>query len=506
MTHPLVRTVLVAAAVVGITAGAMAWPDAESATRGDAASTSGARRVPVEQARLVCPEPRTGPDRQTLVTGVSVPARLPPKEQAGKGQAGKGQAGKEQAGKLALLPLGDPPAKDLAATERRGRAATYDVPAKSRGPVLAGATGSAAPGATAGQSSRATQGKLRGLAETPCVRPSDDFWFVGAGSQIGRDGRLFLTNVDQKRVSLDLELFDENGRVRPGRDRVVTVRPHGRRVIALDDLAPTSQRLAVSIHARTGRVAAALRDSRVDGEDGAGVDWIPPSAAPSKDLVVPGIPSGKGKRTLMVATPRESSAVVNVSVLGKNGTFRPAENGELKLDPGSVGKISLDRAVRSEDAAVRITSAAPVTASVRTEVGTGDDAREFSYSAAAAPLSGPAAVPSTSAGADVQASLLLSNAGQRPGAAEVRLLSPEGKQIGRQRVRVGPGSTVRTKLAAPKGSSRYVVVVDPDKGSSLYGTRLVEESTGDGPMTSQWPLSTAPTTQWSPTVRSGLVR
>jgi hypothetical protein len=68
-------------------------------------------------------------------------------------------------------------------------------------------------------------------------------------------------------------------------------------------------------------------------------------------------------------------------------------------------------------------------------------------------------------------------------------------------VTVRPGSTVELKLEPPKGTERYAVVVTPDRGGPLYGTRLLVENAKDGPMVSSWPLATGETTAVRPVAR-----
>ena len=63
----------------------------------------------------------------------------------------------------------------------------------------------------------------------------------------------------------------------------------------LDALAPGVTRFAVHVHARSGRIAAAVRDQQVDGLTPRGADWLPPAAAPARQQVLPGVAAGAGR-------------------------------------------------------------------------------------------------------------------------------------------------------------------------------------------------------------------
>src|SRR5690606_31318690 len=298
----IVRVISAVAAMVVLVGGATVFADV-AASKPE--RTNRPIRVPLDEVRLACPESAYQKD----VTGTQVAAVTSPAEDA-EGDASRG-------GALTLTALdAREGAKPAASQEKRGSLLQQGIRKAEQPPLVATGTEGLAPGAAAGQLTRTVSGPRRGLSETVCGEPGSEFWFVGGGAQVGQDTRLYLTNVDEATAQLDIVLYDEQGPVEDDATRSVQIGPRQQRVVELDRYAPTSKYLAVKVETSRGRVVAALRDARVDDEGHPqGVDWIPPSQAPRKRQVVPGVVGGKGARVLTIAAPGDTSAVVDISVL-----------------------------------------------------------------------------------------------------------------------------------------------------------------------------------------------
>ncbi|WP_020576897.1 DUF5719 family protein [Actinopolymorpha alba] len=489
MNNPLIRIGVIAGILLVLVGGtALATPSLTNPRK-----ASEPTRRPLDRAALVCPESSYTPDQTTTDVGaVAAPAGTDV-----EGADGADGSQTQSRARLDLAPLVGT-GKPFATVDRRERLAAYAVRASKVPPVLVSAQGAVAPGATAGQITRTGEGSLRGLSETPCVTPGSEFWFVGAGSELGRHGRLYLSNADEAVAQVDLRLYDEKGPITTDGTRGIAIAARSQRVVELDKLAPTSKRLAVAVVAQRGRVSAALRDDAVSGDTPIGVDWIPSAVPPAKELLVPGIASGSGERVLTLVAPGDSTAVVDLSILAAQGSFQPVDLGHLEIEPGTVAQVRLHTATQKQAAAVRIISDAPVTASLRNEFGPADGPRDVAYAAATRSLSGPAVVPVTVAGDKKSASLLMSTPSERPVNATVVMLGDDGRQVGSTKVTVKGGSTVETKLTAPKDVKRYTLVVTSEGGGPVYATRLQVENASDGPMVSSWPLSSAATTAVRP--------
>src|SRR4051812_20872471 len=175
---------------VGVVAVAVTVPPAR-AGQPTSASPRQPRSVPVDARDLVCPGPETigvrGAAGSTapapaLLIGAAPPAALrPAADSAGAAATGSLQV---VAGKESTTPVRS--AVDLSA--RVGASVT-----KAVSPVVQ-ARGAAAPGAVAEQISLVQSGDLRGLSSATCTEPSDDIWLVGGGTDVGRRGRLVLSN------------------------------------------------------------------------------------------------------------------------------------------------------------------------------------------------------------------------------------------------------------------------------------------------------------------------
>lgn len=445
-------------------------------------------RVPIDQAILACPESAfVKGTTSTEVTAVAAPAKLDDIA-----------AGEAKGGELAIDELAG--GKPVVQVKRREQQATTSVRKPGQQPLVALGTRALAPGASAGQLTRTTSGPVRGLSEAACTNPGSEFWFVGAGSAVGRHGRLYLSNADDTAAQVDVILYDEKGVINDDSTRSLEIAPHKQRVVKLDSYAPTSKQLAVKVKAARGRVVAAMRDDMVDGSSGQplGIDWIPAASAPSEQLVIPGLAPGSGARVLTLVAPGDTSAVVDLSVMGKGSTFIPSKLGRLEVPAGTVKQVAMESATGGDASALRISSDVPVTASVRSDVGARDGRRDFVHTAAVAPLTGAAVVPSTMNGSKVKSSLLLSALGRSTVEAEIALLTPDGRQEQPIKVSIPAGGTIEAKLPGVKGSSRYTIVVTPAEPGKLVGTRLQVESAEDGPLVSSWQLVTGRTSTVRP--------
>jgi hypothetical protein len=486
-----IRLGLVVGALAALVVAANLLPTAQGPT-----TTLQATRLPLERATFICPD--SSYDKGATSTDIAAVAA--------SGQGSLLDAGLRIAHhakpRLDLNPLGDP--TPLASGDRREHLLTHAVRRPKQPPVVVSAQGSIAPGTTAGQITRTRQGTLRGMAESGCASPGSEFWFVGTSSQLGRHGRVYLTNTDNADAQVELRLYDEKGPVDADHIPSVTVDARSQEVVELDQLAPTSKRLAVSVVTTRGRVVAALRDDALEGETPVGVDWIPPAVRPGRDVVVPGVAPGRGERVLSIVAPGDSTASVDLSVLAAEGSFQPADIGRVDVKPGTVTEVRLDSATRRQAAAVRLTSDVPITATMRSELGPSTGVRDVAYTSASRSLSGPAVVPVTLGGPDHSATLVLSTPGSRAVRASAKLADADGRSLGSKKLVVKPGSTISLELTPSKKADRYVLVVQPEDGGPLYGARFLVETADDGPMMSVWPLASGQTTAIRPVTRADL--
>jgi hypothetical protein len=312
-------------------------------------------------------------------------------------------------------------------------------------PVVLQAEGELAAGLVAGRSGDG--------AATSCDLPSPEQWFTGVGASAEHGSVLELTNPDRGPAVADVTVLGPDGPVDVPAMRGVTV-PGGRTVrFDLPEVVPDRADLSLRVVVSRGRLGAHVVDL-VD-ELGRGTrsrDWLPPQAAPATTSYLLGLGGKPGDRVLAVANPGTDEVRVAVKVVTQESEFAPAGLEELRVPPGATGTVDLTGVLRSKAArgatGLRLDSSLPVTASLRT-LASGD----LSHAVATAPLTGRAALVLPRG----PARLVLAGAGNA-GVVTYTLRDERGREVARERVRVGPAVSPRIKLAA--GATQLDVVVE----------------------------------------------
>ena len=384
------------------------------------------------------------------------------------------------------------PADDPAGTERLERGAQVTVPPADRtgGPVLA-ARGPAAAGLFA---TRADVARGHALGVTGCPAPRAEWWFTGAGAGLDHRSTLLLANVDPGPAVVDLRVLGPDGDVDTVSGRGVLVAPHSRKRVALADVAPQTDDLALSVHAERGRVVAAVDDSRrTSATARPGQEWLPGAEAPSRTVRLAGTPGRASRRTLLVANPSSLEAVVDLRVSGSGGTFTPTGLQPVTVAPGTLRSIDLTRALSrtvrpGEPVALRLRSEHPVVATLRSTVG-GDE----TLAPMVLPLTGPAAA-SLVPGARATVQL-----GAESSAARVRITAYDarGRRLDGTTLALDPRTTAGW---SPKPGAAYLVV-SPARAGTVSGA---VGYAGEGAGAATVPLTPLPLRQQRPPVRPGL--
>jgi hypothetical protein len=426
---------------------------------------SGASVRPVTAATLVCAAVpgRTANSSSTLA-------------------AGSPAAVTGGAGTLTLTTLSAAPARPLARVD--GRSQLRYVPGRGpTRPLVLRATGAMARGLTGTVTTRTAAGPARGLQTSTCVEPSGDWWFVGGGASVGRRSVLYLADADSAPALVDVTVYT-TGRptaspVLPPQAQGLTVQPDTQVALAVDAMAPAAGEVTIHVHARAGRVAAAVSDSQVTGLTPGGVDWVPPSVPPSHSVVVVGLPGdAQSSRQLALLVPGVNDAQVKVLFATPQGTLSPGAFNSLSVPAGQVTLLDLTRSGVSGVYSVVVESDQPLVAGVRTARGDRGQLREFSYATGAAPVTGGAVVlPFAWFGDGVRTVLQLTGPPDTDVFAEVSTLAVGGPAP--QRVRVPAGQTVQVAVgwtAAPPA------LVQTTGGLPLTVGWVIEEAGSRGPL------------------------
>ncbi len=299
-----------------------------------------------------------------------------------------------------------------------------------------------------------------GIAAQECLAPRSRWWFTGGGAALDHQSQLVMANVDPGPAVVDVVVQGPDGVAEDLGTRGITLAPGEVRTIDLVEIAPQSDELAVHVEAARGRVVAGLSDSfATEPAAEPGLEWVPVQQEAARSVRLSPLPGRADRRTLVVANPADREALVEVKVSGESGAFAPTGVEQVAVPAGSVVTADLTDAVGKDASAVLLRSEVPVTATVRSSLGS-----DVSYAAAGPVIDGPAgAVLDEDAPAEVQLT-----AGKEGGAAQVTAYSAGGQKVGSTELKVPATAT----LAWSPGSKAAYVVVTPVRGALSGGVSL----------------------------------
>src|SRR6266849_1998411 len=457
-----------------------------------------ARQVAVTSAARACPPaPSGGSGPVALIAGAaSAPGAAGPATAGGAAAAaGGGELTALPPAGLSLRPAG--PVRAPGAGVLSMLTVPAGVSTSKKGGSVAQGWSVAASGAMA-QAMEAEVAQSSGLASVRCGEPSSDLWFLGPGQQNGAAQiQLDLMNIDSLAASVDVSVITDAGQSQAGNDNGITVPPHHTVTQSLSSAASGSSVLAIEVHTSIGRVAADVSET---SSHGGSASWLPSTAAPSTQLVIPGVPPSGSAAGLFLANPGTSSAKVTVVAITPQVHYRPFGAQTVDLPGQSASYVALTP-LGGSPAALEITSNVPVAAEVLVP-GSGAGA----FAAATAPISEQAVVAGNTTGSGLAASVALSApAGQaRVRLTEIARASSGGARLtSSQVVSVKAGHTLVASVTAPHGArhgSPFAVVITPLTGSGpVYAARV--ETQGQNTIVSIIPAASALSTISLPPVR-----
>lgn len=437
---------------IGVAVGQLTVPDAPEAAAQQA--------VPVNSRTVVCPDVRQDGDRGTTTLTVA-------------------GAADRTAGPLAGVAAALPSDRVL-----------RDLGAGLEGAVhVTRASGDTAGSLVVEQTTRATTGNRRGVAGLTCPAPSAESWFVGGATVVGSVAELLLVNVEATSALVDVDVWTSTGPADPRPGRGLTVPPRSRIAVPMDRLAPDRDLLAVHVAATRGRVASALRVVRVDGRIPLGTDWVPQSEPPAREVVVPGLPAGPGRRTALITNPGDRSALVSIELTTDDGQYVPDELAAVDVPAGSSVAVDLSELLADGPAALRVRSdGGPVLAGALVVDRQDGPIREIAYAAGATALDAPTLLGDVRLSPPTEVFLLLSAVTDD---AVVDLVPVAGTGADQQRVEVAAATTVVVRLSRflpPASTGSLGIEVRPVQGQ-VHGARYSRERGPRGPLTTLLPLS-----------------
>jgi hypothetical protein len=333
----------------------------------------------------------------------------------------------------------------------------------------------------------------QGSAAAGCAAPAPVAWFTGVGAGAGHTSVLELVNPDSGTAIAAVTVYGHSGVVDAPELRGVSV-PGGSSVrLDLGSELPRRDELALQVVASRGRIGATVLD-RYDrvGSGRLTQDWLPAQAEPASSNLLMGLAGGVGRRVLVLANGSDDEVRADLEVVSDDAVFAPKDMPELRIAPQSVARVAvstvLGPAVKDGASGVRVTSSAPITATVRSLV---DGDLSHAVPSDLVDHSSTVLLPE---GTDADKSLVVAGA-ERAGTVTVVSRAASGRRLDRTRAEIAPdrGLTV----ALPAGAA--LVTVTPAR-TAITGGVLVRGRAGAAVV----PLTQPATSGLIPAVRPGL--
>jgi hypothetical protein len=366
-----------------------------------------------------------------------------------------------------------------------GTPATVTAP----GAALSGGTALAATGQMA-EGFEAEQATSSGMGTVSCAHPGSDMWFVGTGAAAGApDIRLYLMNTGDLAASVSLTILTDAG-LQNGPPTAITVAPHQVVVQDMTAFVHGSGALALHVQTASGQVAASVWENGSSG--GA---WLPQAAAPSTELVIPGLTVASSAARLFITVPGANDARVQVVAFTAQGRFPQFGSAPVDAPAGATSSFPLT-SLGASAAALELISNVPITAGVLVP-GEGIG----SFTTAVTPITEHGVVAGNPASRGLTVGLLLT-APAGAVRANITVIPSDGAVAsattgGSQQVPavVQAGHTVAVTVPHPAGSRQpFAIVITPLAGSGpLYAARVVTTGTGglSAPLLSLLPVPSA---------------
>jgi hypothetical protein len=367
-------------------------------------------------------------------------------------------------GSVTLSPLAQ--AGTHGATARKGSAMSpgaLSLLSASAGGVSGQQSWSVAETGTMAQGVPAEVADSSGLAYASCGEPGSSIWFAGPGPRSGAGQiRLDLMNVDDVAAMVSVTIITEAG---PGAGySKITVAPHELVSKSLSSVASGSNVVAIEVRTSAGRVAAAVSESTGHGT----ASWVPATAAPSTNLIIPGVPPTSTGLDLFLVVPGATEARIDVTALTGQGSYQPLGSQTVNLPGESATYLPLAQ-LSGAAVALRITSNVPVSASALvpgTGIGT--------FATAAQPIAQQAVIAgnTTAGGLAALVTLTAPATGTRVRVTETASAAATAGQI----ITVPAGRTVEVPVTTPPGVKQgtpfAVVITQLSRSSPVYAARI----------------------------------
>jgi len=256
------------------------------------------------------------------------------------------------------VPVGDIGSGGDLASEPTQR--TYDIYAPVATTPLG--DGQAAAAAVGAQVERIGDGDIEGWSAMSCGQAQLEQWLVGGSTSLGSSARLVLSNPSSAPTEATVTIYGPLGQVQ--KTVVVAVAPGAQINKLLEATATELPAMVVRVQATGPGVVAALQDSRLEGFQPAGTEWVTPSDL-AKTLVIPAVGAQNPNATVTLRLMAPEGATVELSLVSDQGVQPWSVGHALALEPGVVTDIDLPQGLAG---AIEVRADKAVLAAARTVV------------------------------------------------------------------------------------------------------------------------------------------
>ena len=330
---------------------------------------------------------------------------------------------------------------------------------------------------------RAVSGDLRSISASACQEPSSDLWLVGGSGELGHSSTLTISNPSLTPATVSVELHGPLGRIDAPLLNVLVVAPGSSLSVLLEAHAADVSALAAHVTSTGADVVATIAHASIDGITPRGFDIATPSAAPTTQLLIPGValtasltdqgassPSATSPGSAVrIVNPSDEVAIMSLVLVGPDGETSIPGADAVTISPGAVFEVSLS-GLPEGDFAVRIDSDTAVTAGALLQ--RGDAERDLTWV--------PAVTPVALAIGAVEGMERLVITAREDSEVTVRTWDARGEPLGERVIHVAAGTTVDVNGAG-------VAAVELVSSAPVVAAAVYEEL--DGALLSVMPLT-----------------
>ena len=198
--------------------------------------------------------------------------------------------------------------------------------------------GQAADAPVAAQSEIIGNGDIEGWSALSCGQAKLDQWLVGGATSLGSSARFVLSNPSAAPSEATVTVFGPLGQVQT--TLVVAVAPGAQVDKLVEAVAAELPAMVLRVQATGPGLVAALQDSRLEGFQPAGTEWVAPSDLAST-LVIPAVGAQDPNATVTLRLMAPEGASVELKLVSDQGIEPWSVGRALVLEPGIVTDIDL---------------------------------------------------------------------------------------------------------------------------------------------------------------------